>query len=107
MEVFQSDTGIFWSPDRFQYYIYFPHSTPKSSSDILWILTPKQKKNIPTFIHLDIRWKQALTSLSSMTSISFREDQERQFNNYVYARETQTDFCNSAVHKSHIALLQE
>lgn len=42
-----------------------------------------------------------------MTSISFREDQERQFNNYVYASETQTDFCNLAVHKSHTALLQE
>lgn len=36
---------FFWSPDCFHYYIYFPHSTSKSSSDILWVPTPTQKKN--------------------------------------------------------------
>lgn len=33
----------------------------------------RQKNNL-TFIHLDIRWKQTLTSLSSMSFITVRED---------------------------------
>lgn len=62
---------FFWSPGCFHYYIYFPHSTSKSSSDILWVPTPththtKYYKSLYSFSQVKINLSYMIFDPSSI-----------------------------------------